>query len=535
MQQWHSERIIPLAGSLIILLGLGITLTQSATSQNGVKTLPILIPSLPYKASLASGQTLLQLSNTGSGSAIEGDSTNTAAVIGQSGSGGSSGVWGLNTGGGFGVIGFNGSSTNAAVWGDNNSSGPGVLGQSGSGFGVLGESTSTYGVYAQGGNFGVGGVGNSVGVSGTSTSGLGVDGYSTNSYGVQGYSGHQVGVIGSNGDTNNYGELGTGYEGVYGYSNNAYGGLFGSINGKGVYGSSSNSIGVYGSSTNNTGVEGDGNDLGVYGHGQGSGTGVYGDSVGTGSAIVGRNIARGNYGLMGGPVYYNSATYHAGVFGSGTLSGTDDGTLGAGVMGQGGFASIYGLPSNSYAGYFDGTTFVAGVFAASAKYFKIDHPLDPANKYLSHSCIESSEYMNLYRGNVLLDSNGLAVVTVPDWFEALNKNYSYQLTCVGGFAPVYIARELQNHQFLIAGGRSGMKVCWQIMGERQDAFARAHPLQVEQEKPVGERGRYLHPREYGLPDSLGIHRAQNLDPITQAQTLDIQATALPKQAPVPTK
>ena len=34
------------------------------------------------------------------------------------------------------------------------------------------------------------------------------------------------------------------------------------------------------------------------------------------------------------------------------------------------------------------------------KAFVIDHPLDPANKYLSHCSVESPDVMNLYNGNV---------------------------------------------------------------------------------------------------------------------------------------
>ena len=49
-----------------------------------------------------------------------------------------------------------------------------------------------------------------------------------------------------------------------------------------------------------------------------------------------------------------------------------------------------------------------------------------------------------------------------------------------------------------------MKVSWQVTGVRQDAYAKAHPLQVEQDKPAAERGRYLHPVDFGLPESRGL-------------------------------
>jgi hypothetical protein len=95
---------------------------------------------------------------------------------------------------------------------------------------------------------------------------------------------------------------------------------------------------------------------------------------------------------------------------------------------------------------------VIGNLSKGGGSFKIDHPLDPANKYLYHSFVESPDMMNVYNGNVVLDANGEAVVVLPDWFEALNRDFRYQLTCIGGFAPVYIAEEIANNQFKIAGG-----------------------------------------------------------------------------------
>ncbi len=482
------ERAIPLGGSLAILAGLGFAISQPATSQNAMHTKPMPILFLPYSGSVAAGPPAFEVTNTGSGEGVVGVSNSYNGVHGQSASAGNSGVWGENVGGGYGVSGSSNGANAAGVWGNNSSyGGNGVLGTAVLGFGVYGQSTF-YGVGGTGAidgiygssdsGTGVEGVSNSYyGVVGESTDGEGVFGTSTNSTGTEGFSNHQYGVLGTNGDTQDYGLLGAPGEGVFGYGTNYA-------------------------------------------------TGVYGESV-NGDAVFAYNTGRGQYGLLGGQAYY-SLTYRAGVFGSGYQSGAYDGTIGVGLMGQGDFAGVYGVSNGqSYGGYFGGDVFVEGTFNAGNKLFKIDHPLDPANKYLNHSCIESSEYMNLYRGNVTLDANGQAIVTVPDWFEALNKNYSYQLTCVGGFAPVYIAQELQHRQFAIAGGKPGMKVCWQIMGERQDPFVKAHPLEVEQVKPEGERGLYLHPREYGKPDSMGIYQARNPAMISHAPISTMRASGLP--------
>ncbi|PKO17907.1 MAG: hypothetical protein CVU38_21650 [Chloroflexi bacterium HGW-Chloroflexi-1] len=89
---------------------------------------------------------------------------------------------------------------------------------------------------------------------------------------------------------------------------------------------------------------------------------------------------------------------------------------------------------------------------------------------------------NIYDGMATLDANGEAVVNLPAWFGALNRDFRYQLTCIGGFAPVYIAEEIQDNQFKIAGGKPDMKVSWQVTGIRQDAYAEQHRIPVEEDK-----------------------------------------------------
>jgi hypothetical protein len=148
------------------------------------------------------------------------------------------------------------------------------------------------------------------------------------------------------------------------------------------------------------------------------------------------------------------------------------------------------------AGFFIGSLIVAG-----PKLFKIDHPLDPENKYLSHACVESSEMKNLYDGVAQLDQDGAAWIELPDWFEALNGDLRYQLTAVGRSAPgLHVAEELFENRFKIAGGEAGMKVCWQVTGTRKDRSAAANPFEVEQDKNEEERGRYLEPSLYDAPE-----------------------------------
>lgn len=163
------------------------------------------------------------------------------------------------------------------------------------------------------------------------------------------------------------------------------------------------------------------------------------------------------------------------------------------------FGHVVGGHPNSFAGYFQGR------LAASAKLFQIDHPLDPANKYLNHSCVESDEMKNVYDGVATCNSKGEALVTLPEWFEALNGQFRYQLTCIGGYAPVYIAEKIRNGRFKIGGGTPGLEVSWQVTGVRQDAYARTYPLVVEEEKSSRARGNFLHPELFGMDDRHAIH------------------------------
>lgn len=142
-----------------------------------------------------------------------------------------------------------------------------------------------------------------------------------------------------------------------------------------------------------------------------------------------------------------------------------------------------------------GNITIPGTLHKSGGTFRIDHPLDPANKYLSHSFVESPDMLNVYNGSAVLDKEGKAIVQLPSYFETLNRDFSYQLECVGSYAPLYINQEIKNNSFTIAGGRPGMKVSWQVVGIRQDPFAEAHPIVVEQEKTAIEKGFYMHPVE----------------------------------------
>ena len=139
-----------------------------------------------------------------------------------------------------------------------------------------------------------------------------------------------------------------------------------------------------------------------------------------------------------------------------------------------------------------------------SKNFKIDHPLDPENKYLLHASIESSEVLNLYTGNVTLGPEGEATVTLPDWFEAMNSDLRYQLTVVGQFAQAIIADEVRSNRFTIRTSAPNVKVSWQVTGVRSDAAMKKHPFKVVEAKPEGERGHYLTPEAFDQPEEKSV-------------------------------
>jgi hypothetical protein len=284
-------------------------------------------------------------------------------------------------------------------------------------------------------------------------------------------------------------------------------------------------------------VRGEGNTYGVHGLASGStGVGVFGQASaamgigveGTAPALGARGIANATSGVAYGVYGRSSSSAGYGVFGvneaaTGTsygVFGLSNSSSGVGVRGEGGSSGrgVVGFtPSGGFgvlgqetaggsgaAGRFEGDVQITHNLSKGSGSFKIDHPLDPENRYLYHSFVESPDMMNVYNGNVRLDTNGEAWVELPEWFEALNRDFRYQLTCIGGFAPVYVAEEIAANRFKIAGGREGMKVSWQVTGIRQDPFANAYRIPVEQVKPAEERGTYLHPEAWGQPEERGL-------------------------------
>ena len=301
-------------------------------------------------------------------------------------------------------------------------------------------------------------------------------------------------------------------------------GVYGSQNGSGwgVYGFTPSGRGVFGNSTSG---------VGVFAQTSSTAANAYALEAintatipGTSSAAV-RGINSGTDALNTGVgVWGSEGDFGAGVFG---FAPAGNGVQGQSASGNG----IYGFSSTGMAGRFVGNVTITGNLTVSGSVskgsgmFKIDHPLDPANRYLSHSFVESSDMLDLYEGSTVLDANGTARVTMPDWFQALNRDFNYQLTPIGAPAPgLFVAEEMRENGFTIGGGKPGQRVCWQVSGIRHDATALAHRVRVEEDKPPQERGLYLDPQAFGLPASRAIGRVVPIEPSQPLSAAQIRTT-----------
>jgi trimeric autotransporter adhesin len=315
-----------------------------------------------------------------------------------------------------------------------------------------------------------------------------------------------------------------------------FGGIGGTLNVSGQGGNAINAVG---------GDSGNGN--GGAGLSASGGFGNVGDFVTDGNGGAGVIATGGNSSfLFGGDGI--DATGGAGGTGNNFASTAGNGVVGTGgpggfqeADGSGGFftggtAGGFGgfgievFAGSDQAGFFSGDITVTGAINAGTKDFKIDHPLDAANKYFYHASVESSEMINIYSGNLTTDGQGEAQVLLPDWFEVVNTDFRYQLTVIGQFAQAIVSSKISNHQFAIKTDKPNVEVSWQVTGVRHDAFAKAHPLVVEREKNQHERGYYLNPELYGAPAERAMAWAHHPGAMKRVAALrEQQKKALPER------
>jgi len=372
-----------------------------------------------------------------------------------------------------------------------------------------------YGVYASAGSIGFLGMVNNDGSFGLWAENQDADGYGAMLVGSDGtaytLNNHSAGLAAS------------GDDGIFTIGGNASTGIGVIAGGSGVTvvsvptegagGAFTGQHGVYGKSSNSSGV-------GVVGVGN-NGSNYYTNSDGSGGAFTGYHgvyststnsgSGTGVIGVGNGGSYYLNGSGSGGAF-TGTSYGVAAWSL------QSGGAAVYGnATGGGWAIYGQGNLGITG-----SKSFVIDHPLDPENKILKHYCIESPEVLNLYRGIALLDDYGVAQVELPEYFTALNINFSYNLTAIGKPAPdIFIKEEIdKNGRFTIAGGEARQKISWVVYAERNDAYLQQNPesKEVEIEKKDENKGKYLMPQLYGQPIEKGIFQSLKQDNSSPSQT-----------------
>jgi hypothetical protein len=315
----------------------------------------------------------------------------------------------------------------------------------------------------------------------TDTSGhLAIRGDAPNGNGILGTNnrpgyGATSGINTSGGIENGFGAIG-----VYGQANSG-------LLARGVWGLANEGTGVYGTCNSAQGID----SAGVLGR----------NSANNGSGVIGEaNTGNLAYGVLG------RSEHGVGVFGQGFT--------GVQAMGDVGIVAS----GDTLAALFSGDISVTGQIYKSADFSLLDHPLDPTQKYLSHSSVASAEMMNIYNGNVITDATGLAEILLPDYFEAFNKDFRYQLTVIGQFAQAIVEKKIQSNRFMIRTDKPNVEVSWQVTGVRQDPWAKAHPLEVEKIKPERERGKYLAPELYGQPKDKGINYCPEMQHMSKINT-----------------
>ncbi len=517
----------PLNLSGSVAIGAIVSGTNSSTTGRGVYGLASATTGAAYgvfgESQSTSGRAVLGLANattgTNYGGFFDSDSVSGYGVFANSA--GTYGVFGrstLATGTGYGVYGETASTSGAGVYGDSTATtglnwGGRFRSASTAGSGVSGFNTAATGT-TFGGRFET-----------SSTSGRGVFGYAGAATGTT------YGVFGQSDSTSG--------RGVYGRSASGIGGLFNSTSGEALR-AESNGLIVASIVSTVAGLQ-DSTALVVQGDYRGGDFfgEIYGiEAQGRDSGVYGRSVAQNTSGV--GVRGFSNSTDGSGVEGtSGGVNGTgvtgfsnyrgvyadafnNNGPTAYGVWGQARTSpgrGVYGVADASDGSSTNGVrgfnpdpngfgVFSSGAFGASGtKSFVIDHPLDPANKYLKHYCTEGPVPKNVYDGTAVTDANGWATVVLPDYFMEINKDPRVQLTVVDSsedFVMVKRVGEFTGNTFRIRTSKGRVKVDWEVKATRNDAWVRQNGAPVEVAKDADERGKYQHPELHGMPKEMGI-------------------------------
>lgn len=442
----------------------------------------------PLVVSGASTSTAIKGSNSGTGASmigVQGEVTNTAAT-GTSYGGFFTAVDDL----GVGVFGRASGTSGKGVYGHAAAVSGSTYGgyftcTSPSGIGVYSSTGGSYGVHAES----------------TKTSGVAYGGWfetaSTDGYGI-------VGVASANSGPNVggsflcYGTTGTAIRGIASATTGQSDGAYLEVAGPSSYG-------VYcwqkaGSGTNFAGYFLADSDFAIACYGRstatsGSTRGGAFSCESTAGRAVSANAGAGTGTTYGG--YFTSDSVSGrGLFGWATS--TTAGSTPYGVIGQ------CSTATSGFAVFASGDMGATGV-----KPFRIDHPIDPENKYLLHYASESPFPQNFYNGNVTTDDSGYAWVKLPDYFAEINANYKYQLTVIDEgdhdeFICAKVVQKIRGNKFRIRTNLPNIEVSWEVKADRNDQRIRSiRPTDV-QEKLAEEKGKYQNPEYFGARADQGL-------------------------------
>ena len=232
---------------------------------------------------------------------------------------------------------------------------------------------------------------------------------------------------------------------------------------------------------------------------------VTGNDDGYHNALHGRAVGPNARGVRGEAT--STSGKATGVFGTSPAAQGGKGVVGHANATSGECYGVYGRSINNPSQTNYGVYSEGRLAATGTKQFQIDHPLSPETHYLNHFCTEGPEPYNAYSGNVVTDAHGYAVVRLPNYFEAINRDYRYQLTVIDAsddFVLAKVVQEIQNNQFVIRTSKPNVKVSWRVEAIRNDLWVQRYGYVTEQEKPQWNQGKYLHPELYGLPIEQGI-------------------------------
>ncbi|MFN8484870.1 MAG: hypothetical protein U0768_17690 [Anaerolineae bacterium] len=357
------------------------------------------------------------------------------------------------------------------------------------------------GVFALGRNVGVWGEGTGWGVYAFNQSGIGG--------GIYSYSANQQALLGINGSATR-----RSLPAVQGQANVEDGGWFVSAQGNGLFATGNNAgaiisgqgQGIQASASNGNGINATGSQDAIFARGQADGIDARTTSGNNNrSALFARNEGSGPTITADSPNGNTGIVVTSNGDGIVARSNGENNNGIVGIAREGGSPyAIWGQGDGDWAGYFSGNVRITGELDQGLAAVKMDDPRAPTERYINQASVVGGEMLTLYNGNATTDAKGEAVVKMPDYVEAIARDFRYQLTPIGQFAQAIVAKELSGGEFVIRTDKPFVKVSWQLSGVRSDPSALASRYKAVEDKTGDAKGTYMNPQAFGQSKGLGV-------------------------------